>query len=100
MTTTAACHRHDISDRAWAILEPILPGGPGKVGRPALNNRRFSNGAFWVLGAGPPWRDLPSDYGHWGSTTYNRFRNWPKDGAWERLLKHLGQRPRPGVADD
>ena len=59
MTTTAACHRHDISDRAWAILEPILPGGPGKVGRPALNNRRFSNGVFWVLGAGAPWRDLP-----------------------------------------
>ena len=92
MTTTAACHRHDISDRAWAILEPILPGGPGKVGRPALNNRRFSNGAFWVLSAGAPWRDLPSDYGHWGST-YNRFRNWPKDGAWERLLNTLANDP-------
>ena len=29
-----AYHRHDSSDRAWAILEPILPGGPGKAGRP------------------------------------------------------------------
>ena len=38
LTTTAACHRHDIFDRAWAILEPILPGGPGKAGRPAQNN--------------------------------------------------------------
>ena len=95
MTTTAACHRHDISDRAWAILEPILPGSPGKVGRPALNNRRFSNGAFWGLGAGTPWRDLPSDYGHRGSI-YNRFRNWPKDGAWERLLNTLAKDPDLG----
>ena len=46
MTTTAACHRHDISDRAWETLEPLLPGGPGKVGRPARNNRRFINAVF------------------------------------------------------
>ena len=31
MPTTAAGHRHDSSDRAWEILQPILPGGPGKV---------------------------------------------------------------------
>ena len=82
MTTTAACHRHDISDRAWAILEPILPGGLGKVGRPAQNNRRFNNAVFRVLGVGAPWRDLPPDYGHWASTC-NRFRNGQKDGAWQ-----------------
>ena len=39
-----------------------------------------------------PWRDLPSDYGHWGST-YNRFRNWQKDGAWERFLDILANDP-------
>ena len=88
MTTTAAYHRHDRSDRAWAILEPILPGSPGKVGRPAQNNRRFSNAVFRVLCAGAPWRDLPPDYGHWAST-YNRFRNWQKDGTWEKLLGTL-----------
>ena len=48
MTTTAAYRRHDISDRAWEALEPLLPGGPGKVGRPAQNNRRFINGVFWL----------------------------------------------------
>ena len=62
MTTTAAYHRHDSSDRAWAILERLLPGGPGKVGRPAQNNRRFINTAFRVLGAGASWRYLPPDY--------------------------------------
>ncbi len=52
MTTTAAYRRHDISDRAWETLEPLLPGGPGKVGRPAQDNRRFINGVFWVLRTG------------------------------------------------
>ena len=46
MTTTAAEHRHGRSDRAGAIQEPTLPGSPGKVGRPAQNNRRFSNAVF------------------------------------------------------
>ena len=91
MTTTAAYRRHDISDRAWETLEPLLPGGPGKVGRPAQNNRRFINGVFRVLSAGAPWRDLPPDYGHWAS--YNRFRNWQKDGTWERLLDTLANDP-------
>ena len=47
---------------------------------------------FWVLRTGAPWRDLPPDYGHWGST-YNRFRNWQKDGAWQRLLDTLANDP-------
>ncbi len=55
----AAYHRHDISDRAGQILEPRLPGGKGKVGRPAANNRRCSNAVFWVVRTGAPWRDLP-----------------------------------------
>ena len=32
-TATVPAHRrHDISDRAWEILEPFLPGGRGKTG--------------------------------------------------------------------
>ena len=58
-TAAAAYHRHDISDHAWQILAPKLPGGPGKVGRPAQDNRRFINAVFWILRTGAPWRDLP-----------------------------------------
>ena len=32
--------RHDISDRAWALLEPHLPGRRGAWGRAAQDNRR------------------------------------------------------------
>ena len=57
--TTAAYHRHDISDRAWKTLDPPLPGGPSKVGRPAQDNRRLVNVVFRALRTGEPWRDLP-----------------------------------------
>jgi len=54
-------HRHDISDKAWAILEPMLPGQRGQWGGIAEDNRRFINGVFWILRTGAPWRDLPPD---------------------------------------
>ena len=63
-TPAPAHRRHDISDQAWETIAPHLSGGPGKVGRPAEDNRRFSNGVFWILRTGAPWRDLPPDYGH------------------------------------
>ena len=54
MTMTAACHRRDISDRAWAILEPILPGGPGKVGRPAQKTAASTTPYFGFSATAPP----------------------------------------------
>ena len=96
--TTAAYHRHDISDRAWKTLDPPLPGSPGKVGRPAQDNRRFSNAVFRALRTGEPWCDLPPDYGHW-NTTHNRFRRGQKNGTWAQFLATLaGDLTR--VADD
>ena len=41
-----AQHQHDISDKAWAILEPMLPGQRGQWGGIAEDNRRFINGVF------------------------------------------------------
>ena len=64
----APAHRDDISDRVWEILEPLLPGGKGKTGRPTQDNRRFINAVFWILRTGAPWRDLPPDYGDWKNT--------------------------------
>ena len=46
-----AHRRHDISDRVWEVLEPLLPGGKGKTGRPAQDNRRFLNAVFWMYGS-------------------------------------------------
>ena len=40
-TVAAPCRRHDIADRVWNILAPLLPGGPGKAARLAQDNLRF-----------------------------------------------------------
>ncbi len=85
----AASHRrHDISDRVWQILAPLLPGGAGKVGRPAPDNRRFLNAVFWILRTGAPWRDLPPDYGppKAEKNTHRRYCRWRDRGVWDWLL--------------
>lgn len=81
-------HRHDISDRVWCILQPLLPGRKGAWGGVAQDNRRFLNAVLWILRTGAPWRDLPADYGDW-SNTHRRFCRWRDKGRWERLLSEL-----------
>ena len=78
-------HRHDIDDRAWGIISPLLPGQRGQWGGIAEDNRRFINAVFWVMRTGAPWRDLPPDYGDW-KNTHRRFCRWRDKGVWERLL--------------
>ena len=82
---TAAHRRHDMTDRVWELLQPHLPGGPGKRGRPARNNRLFLDAVFWMLRTGAPWRDLPPDYGDWNNT-HHRFCRWRDRGVWQELL--------------
>jgi transposase len=84
----ASYQRHDISDEAWAVIEPHLPGQAGQWGGIAEDNRRFINAVFWVLRTGSPWRDLPPTYGKWGSV-HQRFRRWRDSGMWENILEHL-----------
>ena len=84
--------RHDISDEAWGLLKPHLPGQAGQWGGLAKDNRNFINAVFWILRTGAPWRDLPPDYGKW-HTIYCRFARWSKNGTWEKLLDLLVNEP-------
>jgi transposase len=80
--------RHDISDRVWATLEPLLPGTVGSWGGKAKDNRLFINAVFWILRTGAPWRDLPPDLGGW-KNTHRRFCRWRDNGTWEKILEQL-----------
>lgn len=79
-------HRHDLSDRHWELLEPLLPGRAGVWGGVAQDNRQFINAVFWILRTGAPWRDLPTAYGGW-KNTHRRFCRWRDQGIWESLLE-------------
>ncbi len=85
---SASHRRHDISDQVWNCSKPHLPGEQGKVGRPAMDNRRFLNSVFWILRTGAPWRDLPPDYGDW-KNTHRRFCRWRDRGVWEKLFEEV-----------
>ena len=85
-------HRHDISDRAWKIIEPHLPGRAGTKSRPAKDNRKFINAVIWILRTGAPWRDLPPEYGDWNNT-HRRFTRWRDKGIWAKLFEIVKQDP-------
>lgn len=79
-------NRHRLTDRQWEAIEPLLPGGEGKRGRPGIDNRMAVEGIIWVLRTGAPWRDLPERFGKW-DTVYQRFRRWSRDGLFERIFE-------------
>ena len=80
--------RHDLTDRAWELLEAKLPGRAGAWGGRAKDNRLFINAVFWILRTGAPWRDLPAEYGDW-KNTHRRFTRWRDARIWEQLLEQL-----------
>jgi transposase len=85
-------HRHDISDKAWALIDPHMTGKRGQWGRIADDNRKFINAVFWILRTGSPWRDLPSEYGKWNSVA-KRYRRWVNNGMWEKILEKVIDEP-------
>jgi len=86
----------DLTDREWAILEPLIP--PAKPGgRPrSVHLREILNGIFYALRAGGSWRMLPHDLPPW-PTVYGYFRAWQQDGVWERLNTALREQVRRSV---
>lgn len=76
--------RGELTDKAWARIEPLLPPVAGR-GRRWRDHRQVINAILWKLRTGAPWRDLPERYGPW-KTAHDRLRIWTADGTWERIL--------------
>jgi putative transposase len=90
-------HRHELTDKEWALIEPLLPARRGR--KSLKGERRFISAVYWLTRTGCPWRDLPRRYGKWKSV-YNRFNNWSKRGVWERLFKAVQVDANPPVPRD
>lgn len=78
----------DLTDRQWDLIKEIpLPPKPG--GRPrTVCLRETFNAMLYLLTTGCQWKMLPQSYPHW-RTVYGYFRDWQKDGTWERLHNRL-----------
>jgi transposase len=79
--------RGELTDRAWATIEPLLPRNGGRGGQ-WRDHRTVINGILWKLRTGAPWRDLPERYGPW-QTCVDRLSRWRREGLWDRLLTHV-----------
>ena len=77
-----ARRRYELTDREWAIIEPLLPNKPRGVAR--VDDRRVLNGIMWRFRSGATWAEIPERYGP-STTCYNRFVRWRKAGVWDRL---------------
>ena len=84
--------RHDLSDKAWSVIEPHTIGNKGSWGGNAHDTRLFINAVFWILRTGAPWRDLPPSYGDW-KNTHRRFCRWRDKRIWEKMLEALIDEP-------
>lgn len=83
----------DLSEKEWAVLEPLIP--PPKLGgRPCKYSRReIVNAIFYVLRTGCQWRALPHDFPDW-QAVYHYFRKWKQEGHWETIHEYLRKKLR------
>jgi len=43
---------------------------------------------LWIMRTGAPWRDLPEEFGKWG-TVWDLFDTWNADGTLDQILRRL-----------
>ena len=78
-----------LSDRQWAIIEPMLPRQDfTKGGRPRADDKKTVEGIIWILTTGAQWDEVPDKYGD-GKTCWRRFREWKKQGVWRKIWQNL-----------
>ena len=93
-----------VSDELWETVAPLLPAhkaGPGKRGRPPVDDRACLTGIIFVLHSGIPWWMLPQEMGCGsGVTCWRRLRDWQRRGVWKKMLHVLLDRlGREGMLD-
>lgn len=90
---TRKAYDSDVSDAAWAILEPHIPKAKAG-GRPRrVDIREIVNAIFYLLRGGCSWRLLPHDFPNW-KTVYDYFRSWRITGEWEHMNSVLREELR------
>ena len=78
----------ELSNRQWELIKELLPA-PARRGRKRqLDMRQVLNAILYVVVGGIQWRLLPRDYPKWKSV-YHYFRQWRKDGTWQRIHDSL-----------
>jgi putative transposase len=84
----------DLSAKKWRLIQELIPA-PRAFGRPRVTNMRLVlDAVFYVTRAGCAWRLLPKKHFPPWETVYGYFRQWSKDGTWQRIHDTLRARVR------
>ncbi len=67
---------------------PPLRASRKQQGPKRVHDMRVTDGIFFVLRTGTPWRDLPERYGPC-TTCFNRYNRWSRNGLWEKIMSKL-----------
>jgi transposase len=92
-------HRHEITDRQWKAIAPLLSGKATDCGVTAKDNRLFFNAIVWIMRTGCPWADLPGRFGK-ANSVCRRFRRLAQKGVWEAAFEALKAPDPDGVMLD
>lgn len=84
--------RSILRDDQWERISKLLPGKSTDCGVTAKDNRLFLEAVLWIARTGAPWRDLPSEYGHW-HRVYVRYSRWSHKGIWQRIFEIVADDP-------
>jgi len=79
--------RHRLTDEQWECIKDLFEP-PARTGRPPRKRREIVDAILWMLRTGAARRDLPEEFGPWG-TVWDLFDKWNADGTLNKILDRL-----------
>lgn len=80
-----------LTDRAWAVLAPLIEEVRPHGKTPPKELRRTISAIFWRHQNGAKWRSIPAELGLWWLAA-QLFIRWSKQDVWTRQLTLAQQR--------
>jgi len=94
LSHTSEQYTSDLTDKQWAIIEPLLPIKRSGRGRPIqLDMRAVLNAILYLVRTGCQWDDIPKSYPNHNSVYYH-YRKWTKEETWRAINDALRQYER------
>ena len=78
----------NLTPEQWELLSELIPVAKKGGRKRSVDMSAVVNAIFYILCAGCAWRMLPHDFPNW-KTVYHYFRQWRKDGTWQKIHERL-----------